>query len=191
MYLLKLYRNQKSAFMTTTIFNAIICDLSEYLNLTFPGEVFAVMCDNASCHKLIVELPHNNIRMLYLPPLTTGYLQVNNVSSCPVTLYYQWRRYIMNIVDHKLFIMELFLFQACDMLFNGVLKLKYKLLMEDYILERHFNNEKLTVNEEQGSRMATQAYNDISKSIVEDWVRLYKRFTVYLVIPINSLILSV
>ena len=63
--------------MTTPIFNAIMCDLSKYLNEAFEGEKFAVMLDNASMHKLIVKLPFDNIRLVYLPPNTTGYLQVN------------------------------------------------------------------------------------------------------------------
>ena len=59
------------------------------------------------------------------------------------------------------------------MLYNGVLKQKYNLLKEDYILDRHFNNEKLTVNDEQGSKMAVQAYNSIPKSIIKDQVKPY------------------
>ena len=65
--------------MTTPIFNAIMCDLSIYLNKDFEGEKFAVMLDNASMHKLVVELPFDNIQLVYLPPNTTGYLQVNMI----------------------------------------------------------------------------------------------------------------
>ena len=58
------------------------------------------------------------------------------------------------------------------MLYNAVLKQKYRLLLEDYILDRDFNNEKLTCNDEQGSILAVAAYQDIPKSIVKDWIKL-------------------
>ena len=51
-----------------------------------------------------------------------------------------------------------------------MLKQKYKLLMEDYILDKHFKNEKMTVHDEQASWMAVEAYNSISKGIVKDRV---------------------
>ena len=49
-----------------------MCDLSEYLNQNFEGEMFAVMMDNAKMHKLIVDLPYNNIQLVLLPPNTEG-----------------------------------------------------------------------------------------------------------------------
>ena len=58
--------------MTTTIFNAIMCDLSEYLHLNYEGEIFAVMLDNARMHKIIVDLPHKNIHLVPLPANTGG-----------------------------------------------------------------------------------------------------------------------
>ena len=58
--------------MTTTIFNAIMWDLSEYIHQNYEGEIFAVMLDNAKMHKLIVDLPYKNIQLIPLPPNTEG-----------------------------------------------------------------------------------------------------------------------
>ena len=124
----------KSAYMVKPIWTAILHDLSNYLNEKYPGEKFAVMMDNAKMHDIIVELPHQNMEFIKLPPNTTGYLQ------------------------------------AADALFNAVFKLKFKLLMEDYLLDLHFENQKVKCNDEQGSRMATQAFNEIPKSIIKERV---------------------
>ena len=59
------------------------------------------------------------------------------------------------------------------MLYNGVIKQKYRILLEDYILDRHFKGEKLTCNDEQGSIMAVAAYQDIPKSIIKDWITVF------------------
>ena len=67
----KLYRNLKSAFMVRPIFTAILIDLSEYLNVKYPGEQFALMMDNCPSHSLLTDLPHKNIELVMLPPNCT------------------------------------------------------------------------------------------------------------------------
>ena len=69
--ILKLYRNLKSAFMVKPIFTAIMFDLSQYLNVKYPGEKFAVMMDNCPSHSLLKDLPHENIELVMLPPNCT------------------------------------------------------------------------------------------------------------------------
>ena len=57
--------------MVKPIFTWIMIDLSEYLNLNYPGEQFAILMDNASSHDLLTELPHDNLTFVMLPPNCT------------------------------------------------------------------------------------------------------------------------
>ena len=63
----KLYQNPKSGFMDRSIFTAMMIDLSEYLNVKYPGEQFAVMMDNDSFHSLLKVLPHENMVFIMIP----------------------------------------------------------------------------------------------------------------------------
>ena len=65
--LIKLYQNLKSGFMDRSIFTAMMIDLSEYLNVKYPGEQFAVMMDNDSFHSLLKVLPHENMVFIMIP----------------------------------------------------------------------------------------------------------------------------
>ena len=57
--------------MVKPIFTAIMFDLSQYLNVKYPGEKFAVMMDNCPSHSLLKDLPHENIELVMLPPNCT------------------------------------------------------------------------------------------------------------------------
>ena len=57
--------------MVKPIFTWIMIDLSEYLNVNFPGEKFAILMDNASSHDLLHELPYDNLVFVMLPPNCT------------------------------------------------------------------------------------------------------------------------
>ena len=48
--------------------------------------------------------------------------------------------------------------------------------MEDYMLDLHFNDEKIKCTDEQAAKMATKAFIDTPKSIIKE---LSIRFTVY------------
>ena len=76
--LTQLYTNTKSAYMVRPIFTSIMIDLSIYLNQQYPGESFAIMMDNASCHGLVKQLPFENLTFVMLPPNCTV-SGINNV----------------------------------------------------------------------------------------------------------------
>ena len=57
--------------MVKPIFTWIMIELSEYLNLNYPGEQFAILMDNASSHDLLTELPYDNLTFVMLPPNCT------------------------------------------------------------------------------------------------------------------------
>ena len=59
--------------------------------------------------------------------------------------------------------------QACDVLYNAVFKLKFKLMMEDYLLDCHLDNVNLGCKDEEGARMAADAYYDVPKGIIKAW----------------------
>ena len=63
--------------------------------------------------------------------------------------------------------------QALDLLYNAVFKLKFNLQVEDYLLDCHFNNEKLRVTDEKGAYLATDIYNNMPKDIIQA-----KRFSI-------------
>ena len=58
--------------------------------------------------------------------------------------------------------------QAADVLFNGVFKLKYELLMEDYLIDQHFAGKEIKCNDEQAAKMAVEAFYDTPKSIIKE-----------------------
>ena len=57
--------------MVKPIFTWIMHDLSEYLNLNYPGEKFGILMDNARSHDLLEELPFPNLEFIMLPPNCT------------------------------------------------------------------------------------------------------------------------
>ena len=57
--------------------------------------------------------------------------------------------------------------QPLDLLYNAVYKLKFKLKIEDYLIDCHLNGEKLRVTDEKGAYFATDIYNDMSKDIIQ------------------------
>ena len=59
--------------------------------------------------------------------------------------------------------------QAADLLFNSVFKLKFKLLVEDFIIGQYFEGKKLGCNDENAAKMACKAYHDTPKNIIKAW----------------------
>ena len=57
--------------------------------------------------------------------------------------------------------------QPLDLLYNAVFKLQFKLQIEDFLLDCHFNNEKLRVTDEKGAYVATEIYNNMSQGIIQ------------------------
>ena len=57
--------------------------------------------------------------------------------------------------------------QPLDLLYNAVYKLQFKLQIEDFLLDCHFNNEKLRVTDEKGAYVATEIYNNMSQGIIQ------------------------
>ena len=57
--------------------------------------------------------------------------------------------------------------QPLDLLYNAVFKLQFKLQIEDFLVNCHFNNEKLRVTDEKGAYVATDIYYKMSKNITQ------------------------
>ena len=59
--------------------------------------------------------------------------------------------------------------QPADVLYNGVFKLKFKLLVEDFIINLYFDGKKIGCNDENAAKMASEAYYDTPKNIIKEW----------------------
>ena len=149
--------------MVKPIFTAIMIDLSKYLNSKYPGEKFAVMMDNCPSHSLLTDLPHENIEMVMLPPNCTvlGLKKATRIE-LQYLIKYLYREYQYLWLSSLLGYL-----QPLDLLYNAVYKLQFKLRIEDYLLDCHFNNEKLGVTDEKGAYVATDIYYNMSKNIIQ------------------------
>ena len=59
--------------------------------------------------------------------------------------------------------------QAADLLYNSVFKLKFKLLVEDFMINQYFDGKKIECNDENAAIMGSKAYYDTPKNIIEAW----------------------
>ena len=129
-------------------------DLSKYLHEYRPNVKYAILMDNATVHDIISELPFQNLDFVMLPPRTTAYLQVRSVGNkCSYQNFY-----LNNCI------------QPCDTLYNAVFKLKHKLAIEKYLIDLHFDNKKVSCNDENAAYLAADVYYQIQENVVQDWV---------------------
>ena len=63
--------------MTKYIWTAEMMRLSVYLHDVFPDQIFILMADNFAGHEILKELPYQNLKIAFLRPNMTGYLQDN------------------------------------------------------------------------------------------------------------------
>ena len=160
----KLYQNLKSGFMDRSIFTAMMIDLSEYLNVKYPGEQFAVMMDNDSFHSLLKVLPHENMVFIMIPSdcTVTG---MNYLTVCIDFRYISLTKIVRNL-DFSCLSLKGCL-QPLDLLYNAAYKLQFKSRVENFLLDCHFNNEKLQVTDEKGAHFATDVYKTMSRDVIQ------------------------
>ena len=61
--------------------------------------------------------------------------------------------------------------QPLDLLYNAVYKQKFKLKVEDYLLDLHFENKKLRVSDEKAAEFASAVFYEIPHGIIQEWYK--------------------
>jgi len=48
--------------------------------------------------------------------------------------------------------------------------LKHSLAIESFLIDLHFDNKKVTCNDENAAYLAAEVYHEIPENVVQDWV---------------------